>query len=252
LEQALDWLKKPHTAERIDTAGGQVYRGGKVVVTTFYRACHYFLIYYLGKGFNPTVASLTCNGRDNFDREVAVAFYAWAFGASGPYAAMFPGGFDAEFAADYGFLFVDCDRLPPNFVYNAAIASRFPTEHPHHAADWSARVKLGVHPGLAWWSVYMTRPNSNPNHQAFDWRRVSETYVKNLCAGTIANPTTGNVFPCNVVWGDANTGGSSGDSVSSLDPLIQKWPKLYPGLYRSKPDDLVQILLKEQERLELR
>jgi hypothetical protein len=262
LEQALDWLKDPkplHTwpghenrlresiaSWRIFNASG-VQTGGHD-----YQACHSLLLQGVAANFDGVIATLTCHGRSNFNREAALAFYKWAYGPDGPYRLIFiDDEFDAEFAVDYGLLFKNIRTHPENFIYNAVIASRFPTEHRAHCADWYERVtKHGIHPGLAWWVSYMVRPNPNPNHQAFDWSRVSERYVLNICNGIPANP--GPRRPCNVVWGDVDTGGMSGNSVSSPDPLIKKWPKLYPGLNRSKPDDLVQILLKEQERLELR
>ena len=257
MEQARNWLTDParddtdnayRTSERSSVAGWAEFNAEGVPIGGYTRQGCHFSLQWRGR---QAIASLTCNARPTFNREAAVAFYAWAFGPDGPYRAIFEGTeFDPEFAADYGFIFTDPSRFADNFFYNAVIASRFPTEHAAHCTLWHKRVtEHGIHPGLAWWSTYMTLYNNNSNHQAFDWARVSETYVLNLCNGVVANP--GPRTPCNVVWGDAYTGGMSGNNVSSPTPLLDKWRKDYPDLTPRREADLIKILTKEQERLGL-
>lgn len=219
--------------------------------------CHATVFADIGR--RSHLIAYTARDRPGYNRDNAEKFYAWAYGPNGPYRLLNEvNEFDPALMADEACVFHNIEGFATNYLYNAIIATRFPTEYPWMAAEWVRRVELGVHPALAYWAMFVppSKENPNSNHQAFDWRYVGEDYVKNLAAGHIAYPLR-EKFPCNAVWG------VSADKA----PLVEEWAKLYPDLFgmravngafgtyealgASRDETLIEILKKEGQRLEL-
>lgn len=279
MEAIKTWLAGQ--SSRDDVASVAIFNDSEKLLTEYTcRVCHSVISGWSGPGKSDTkgyVASVTMNHRYGFDAKACRAFFLWAYGPGGPYESLMVPDFDLDFAVEFGIIFVRKKDTPYNYFYNGVIASRFPTEEAWACVEWYRRVKLGVHPGLAYWSIWIPpgKPNPNTNHQAFDWQGVSEDYVKNLCAGKIAHPLK-SAFPCNKVWGI--TGAWADPATPAL--VDEVWLKLYPDQvevitfppicanpwapkseqrFIPRPaeikiksvKDLVEILLKEQVRLGL-
>jgi len=233
-ELAAKYLKG-HAGPRSNTAfHGHVLYDGSHESGGGYGVCHSQLA--ANTKHRAAIYIPTMRNRLGVDKEAAIRFYAWLFGPASPYRTIMP-PLDPEEVFEHGFVVGDLDKHPANLVYNMVIASRFAYEFQGQVSEWKRRVDLGVHPGLAYWSMFIPPSVNNPNcnHQAFDWRRVSEDYVKNLCNGTPANPSgpynTHSVFPCNVVWGDKSAGGNTGNMCAGDVQLLDTWRDLYPEFH---------------------
>lgn len=201
-------------------------------------------------------------------RDFGIRFITWLIGETSPWfeVANHLEVKDPEWIWDNGYILNPGHKnLPGNLVYGFFIATRVPTEHANRLRSWINMTDAGISPALALFGISIGTLDRGfsgwlMGHYPLTPHNRQVSYYKNLVLGNRVNPSPqGQRTSVDNLWGD-----SCGESYYDYNPessFQSEWMKLYPDLMgidrisrkyspKSVPD-LIQILQKEQERLEI-
>lgn len=196
-------------------------------------------------------------------REHGIRFVSWLISEDSPWhlAARHLMIADPEWIWDNGYIMGPGHlKEPGNIVYGFFIATRIATEHAHRLPIWIEMVDKGINPALATFGISVSTVDERlvrpMGHFPMNTYYSGEEYYVNLArAAIIYKAGPGYKGGVDATWGDQQDPHNTWWTrwTERYPELMGKMGSGYYTLYGPKTvEALIEILLKEQERLEIK